>query len=101
MVDPRMDTKSWALYGDSQVAPAEWLRQCWQWALAGSDEDATVSAQRQAEINPTFGRWDDPALKGMRAQVVLGRCDPMFEEGLALAKRMESAGLQVQVVQAA
>jgi len=102
MLDPAMDTRSWAAHGDSPIIHRNFVRQCWQWGLAGPEEGTIVAAERSQWANPiTSASWAEPRLKGMRALILLGCCDPLHDEGMALAGRLKDTGIQVQVVEAA
>jgi len=102
MLDPAMDTRSWAVHGDGRIIHRNFIRQCWQWSLAGPEEGATPAAERVQWASPApHTAWAAPRLKDMRALILLGCCDPLHDEGLALAGRLRDAGVQVQVVEAA
>merc|ERR1719291_149101 len=102
MLDPAMDTRSWKVHGDGRIIHRNFIRQCWQWGLAGPEEEATVSAERLGWASPiASAHWAEPRLKGTRVLILLGCCDPLHDEGLALARRLKEAGIQVQVVEAA
>lgn len=102
MLDPAMDTRSWAAHGDGRIVHRNFIRQCWQWSLAGPEEGAIVAAECSQWASPiASASWAEPRLKGMRALILLGCCDPLHDEGLALAGRLKDAGIQVQVVEAA
>lgn len=101
MLDPAMNTRSWAVHGDGHIAHRNFIRQGWQWSLAGPKEGATVAAERLQWASPmTSVSWAEPRLKSMRALIRLGCCDPLHDEGLALAERLTDAGIVVQVVEA-
>jgi len=98
MVDPHMATKSWQLYGALPICSQPWLRQSWQWALAGAGSAAQVDEERMNEASLLRAGWTAPCLKGLRTLLVLGRFDAMYDEGVQLGQCLVAAGLDAEVV---
>jgi len=87
VTDPSLQTESWREFADGPVITLETARQAWQMYVPN------IAERQNADAAPIFAT----NLAGSAsALIIIAECDPLRDEGLAYAARLQQAGIKVK-----
>ncbi|WP_156679328.1 alpha/beta hydrolase [Sphingomonas profundi] len=86
VVDPRCASESWRQFGAGHVLTRDWMRWAWTAYLGSTQGDASLLKADLARLPPT--------------RIITAACDPLRDEGEALAAGIASAGRRATVTRA-